>query len=141
MIIRKIILLRSASRYWTIISPTTQKQRWFVLVGSTTGKQHYLNFSVVPNISAPTMVCCKQLQLLSRVDPTTDCYLGAYSTISISIPHTHTQIHHISYQKQMEIHFKAAAPPFPKTTYRKPYRRETTRICSRKSIAIVDMGK
>ena len=100
MMVRKITLSRSASRYWTIISPTTQKQRWFVLVGSTTGKQHYLNFSVVPMLGQyqwPNNGVLPQLQLLPRVDPTIDCYLGAYSTISISIPHTHTQIHHISY--------------------------------------------
>ena len=50
MMVRKITLLRSASRYWTIISPTTQKPRWFVMVGPTMGQQHYLNyenFSVV----------------------------------------------------------------------------------------------
>ena len=112
MMIRKITLLRSASMFWTIISSTTKKPRCFVVVGQTMGQQHYINygkFSVVPMLGQyqwPNNGVLPQLQLLPRVGPTIDCYLGAYSTISIP----HNQIPQIRYDKLMEVHFKATAP-------------------------------
>ena len=142
---KEIILLRSASRYWTIISPTTQKPRWFVLVVPTMGKQHYLLWK--PQ-------CCTNFGPVSVrqqwcVASNSNYYRGLTQRLiaiweltapyryPIPIPRFITSV----IRKRWKYISKPQLPPSSQTTYRNPYRRETTRICSRISIAIVDMGK
>ena len=142
MIVRKIILLRSASRYWTIISPT-QKPRWFVVVGPTMDQQHFLNYG---NFSVGPMLGLYQWPN-NGVLQATPTITGGWPNdwlLSGSLQHHIDTPYPDSSHQLLETDgntFQSRSSPSPQTTYRKPYRRETTRICSRISIAIVDMDK